>query len=438
MAETARKRGRRTAAAALTTLALAAAPCWWARAPPPARVEISRRLRVVRGPVEGAGGKPRVIPEFMDVLEKGVHPRVPDVALIGFTKSGTASFRTLLKEHPNVAMQNIPELHRMDESPAKTQSNFALWMHEIINIRRAIPQEDQVVAIADPGAIWRTPASPCEPQEGCPDGKTEWPVSTIAEMFAHHMPNLTMVIFMRDPAARALSHYRHFWPGTYAEPSVRDYCLALPEVANISRQRTKQQEARKLPFCVEANIKAFITHAQICLDAAERDGTDPAYCAYLPIGSWDPEKRVITLGLYVFFLRTWTKVYGTTEHMVFADMTESGHDTERLRLTMADLEDGIGLPRYGKYAATAGKHYQQTKEERGGGHEPTPETVAALEDFYRPFVHMLVEEFPQTRTLNWTARYISPAGYANGTRAEVAAAPPVRSLRAAGSCPTCP
>jgi len=124
------------------------------------------------------------------ILEKWASRTVPDFMIIGAQKCGTTSLYQWLTIHPDVVSARQKELHFFDrhDAPAPIDGyadGFAnprsLQLRELRRGRPVVTGEATPVYLFDP---------------------------RVPEQVAAHLPAVRLIVILRDPAARALSHFR--------------------------------------------------------------------------------------------------------------------------------------------------------------------------------------------------------------------------------------
>ncbi|MEM7356645.1 MAG: sulfotransferase domain-containing protein [Acidobacteriota bacterium] len=107
-------------------------------------------------------------------------PRLPDFLIIGAQKCGTTSLFRLLEAHPSFAMSTPKEVHFFSEHFRRGTD----WYREHFPPARS----DQQVGEATPLYLF-------------------WPACL--ERISALLPNARLVVLLREPGARAYSHYHH-------------------------------------------------------------------------------------------------------------------------------------------------------------------------------------------------------------------------------------
>lgn len=105
--------------------------------------------------------------------------RLPDLVIIGAQRSGTSSLFDWLAQHPAGRRSSVKEVHYFDDHPDEPTR----WYRHHFPIRRS------------GFAFETTPSLLYEPDAPA--------------RFAKVLTRATAVVLLRDPAARAISHYHH-------------------------------------------------------------------------------------------------------------------------------------------------------------------------------------------------------------------------------------
>ncbi|MUL39037.1 sulfotransferase [Gloeocapsopsis sp. AAB1 = 1H9] len=123
---------------------------------------------------------------------------MPDFLIIGAQKAGTSSLYYYLKQHPQIYMSPIKELHFFTYEGEKSNRSFSTAKHNesfavVDNIEdyqkifQAAP-ESSLVGEASPSYIYAPKA---------------------AERIKYHIPNAKLIAILRHPAERAYSNFLH-------------------------------------------------------------------------------------------------------------------------------------------------------------------------------------------------------------------------------------
>lgn len=141
---------------------------------------------------------------------------MPDFLIIGAQKAGTSSLYYYLKQHPQIYMSPIKELHFFTYEGESSHGSSSIAQHNesfaVVNniedyqkIFQAAP-ESSVVGEASPSYIYAPKA---------------------AERIKHHIPNAKLIAILRHPAERAYSNFLHAIRHNH-EP-IQDFKQALHE-----------------------------------------------------------------------------------------------------------------------------------------------------------------------------------------------------------------
>ncbi len=123
----------------------------------------------------------------------------PDFLVIGITKGGTTSLHDYLIHHPNILGAQNKELHFFD-----VNHNFKKGLSHYHQLFPKKMTPDSLVFEASPGYFWK---------------------SVCAERIAHAYPKIKLVLIIRNPVRRAISHYFFFfnqrWPNSSFEEAIK-------------------------------------------------------------------------------------------------------------------------------------------------------------------------------------------------------------------------
>jgi hypothetical protein len=130
--------------------------------------------------------------------------RLPDFIIAGAMKCGTTSLHHILARHPYVFIP-IPEIHFFDIDDLQQHPDFAFFARD----RWWYPQfEDQHARYLSWYASFFREASP---EQWIGEDSTIYLTSRkSAERIRRLLPNVKIIIMLRDPASRTYSQYWHF------------------------------------------------------------------------------------------------------------------------------------------------------------------------------------------------------------------------------------
>ena len=116
-------------------------------------------------------------------IKQGYKKRLPKVIIIGCKKCGTSYFRSVLTLHPNIRLSSI-EPHFFD---VKCRNEKICGKNQY---RNAMPYSfrDQITMEKTP-AYWKDPR--------------------VARALKHMLPEMKLILLVREPACRIVSDYRH-------------------------------------------------------------------------------------------------------------------------------------------------------------------------------------------------------------------------------------
>jgi hypothetical protein len=113
----------------------------------------------------------------------------PDFLIIGAQKSGTSSLYVLLKEHPQVAMPRIKEIHFFDYDYHRGPNYYRQHFSTIFTKKlSSVLHGKYITGEASPSYIVN------------PD---------VPERVFNFKPDMRLIVILRDPVARAISQYKH-------------------------------------------------------------------------------------------------------------------------------------------------------------------------------------------------------------------------------------
>lgn len=145
--------------------------------------------------------------------------RNPDFMLIGAMKSGTTTLHAHLSRHPQLYLcrPKEPGFFSRDERYARGIDSY------------------------------RALFAPATPEQRCGEASTcytRWPhYADVAPRIAEHVPDARFLFIMRDPVARAYSHYRHLceeWAAAGKElPGFAEALELAPEIVDASLYRAQ-------------------------------------------------------------------------------------------------------------------------------------------------------------------------------------------------------
>ena len=195
----------------------------------------------------------------------------PSLFILGQAKCGTTSLALTLAQHPHVLLAARKELH------------YFLYVHRLLSLD------------------WYAQHFPCgDPQLDVTfDASTTYlSGSGVAERLLAAFPQAKLLVLLRDPVARALSHFRmrrRQWGGEAAD--VEERALQQAFHTDISRHIAQFQRCVSWQLSRRRNDTTAAAAMQSSLHAA--------YDACAKAGDW-----VLTSGLYSVLLRRWLSALG--------------------------------------------------------------------------------------------------------------------------------
>jgi hypothetical protein len=127
-------------------------------------------------------------------LDRSLDGGLPDFLVIGGQKCGTTWLAAMLDQHPQVCSAPEKEVHFFNKEAAYGRGLG--WYREHFSRCR----ERQVIGEYTPNYLWITVAG--EPES---EGRTQ----DIPGLVAHHLPDVRLIVVLRDPVRRAISAYYH-------------------------------------------------------------------------------------------------------------------------------------------------------------------------------------------------------------------------------------
>ena len=248
---------------------------------------------------------------------------LPDFIIIGTQRGGTTSLYTYLTAHPKIAPARVKEVHYFSVNYEKGLDWYRSNFPRTRGLRRRITGE------ASPYYIFH-PHSPGRVKELLPDVK--------------------LIALLRDPVARAFSHYRH-------EVGLGEEPLSFEEAVAREDQRIAPD--------------------------VERMTADPSY-----EGHAHRHYSYVARGRYVEQLRNWTRSFPLEQMLVLRSEDLFDEPSRVYAQTVRFLE----LPEHdlGSY-----ERYNAARELEG----LTPHLRTTLAEYFRPFNERLYEMLG--RNLGW-------------------------------------
>jgi len=115
---------------------------------------------------------------------------LPDFLVVGAQKAGTSSLFYYLDQHPRIHGSSVKEIHYFDDGLDPDIHTYALgqaWYRAHFPLRHCLSQGDLSFE-ASPLYLFN-PLAP--------------------ERIAADLPNVKIIVLLRDPVSRAISHYQH-------------------------------------------------------------------------------------------------------------------------------------------------------------------------------------------------------------------------------------
>ena len=230
----------------------------------------------------------------------------PDFFIVGGMKCGSTSMFSYISQHPHVAEALKKEIHFFSTDMDKYKYGLDWYLSHFL----PIPQSSGYIT---------GEASPCICQYG------------VAQRVAEHFPHLKLIVLLRNPVDRALSHYGHnrSW-----HSQTHDFDSAID--AALNDERLKQ------PFLSAKNIHEIVE------------------CHY------------IKLGMYAYFLEEWMKFFPQENFLIL----QSEHFYADLPGTMAQVFKFLNLSDF--------EVPNYSNKLKGSYSSMKPELRKKLYDFYLP------------------------------------------------------
>ena len=259
---------------------------------------------------------------------------LPDFLIIGAPRCGTTSLFYYLAEHPQIVPSATKELHFFDDHYAKGMRWYRAQFPTTVQKYYAehMRKRDFFTGEATPAYLFYPHA---------------------AERIAKALPNVKLIVLLRNPVDRAFSHY-------WLLSRVNKETLSFEEA--IKREQAKIGSERER-ILVEAN----------------RASQEYRQFSYL------------TQGMYVDQLQHWMKYYPREQFLVLKSEDMYSNPAETIQQTLAFL----GLP---NLEIQANKEYKQYRLPQKAGYlnqerqpKMKPETRQYLLDYFKPYNERLQE-----------------------------------------------
>lgn len=259
---------------------------------------------------------------------------LPDFLIIGAPRGGTTSLFYYLSEHPRIVPSTTKELHFFDDHYAKGMRWYRAQFPTTVQKYYAefIRKQDFLTGEATPAYLFYPHAS---------------------ERIAKTLPNVKLIVLLRNPVDRAFSHY-------WLLSRVNKEALSFEEA--IKREQALMGPAREK-----------------ILAEAKRASQEYRLFSYL------------TRGMYAEQLQHWMKYYPREQFLILKSEDMYSNPAETIQQTLAFL----GLP---NLEIQANKEYKQYRLPQKAGYlnkerqpEMKPETRQYLLDYFKPYNERLQE-----------------------------------------------
>jgi hypothetical protein len=117
--------------------------------------------------------------------------RLPDAIIVGAQKAGTSSLYAYMAQHPSLLPSSAKEVHFFDGGPGSGRDSFRKgpsFYRSYFPLRRGFGGSDELAFEASPLYLFH-PQAPLR--------------------IAHLLPQVKIIVLLRDPVRRAISHYFH-------------------------------------------------------------------------------------------------------------------------------------------------------------------------------------------------------------------------------------
>lgn len=141
-----------------------------------------------------------------NVPESGTSDVKPDFLIIGAQKAGTTWLWRMLEQHPDTDLAKEKEIHFFGSSELYRKGKDRYYGHFARLDRSKVIGEASTSYFYDNVPYWYNESSKLEVDHSLP---------TIPELITAELPDVKILVVLRDPVHRALSAYFHFMRGEY-------------------------------------------------------------------------------------------------------------------------------------------------------------------------------------------------------------------------------
>ncbi len=140
------------------------------------------------------------------MLESGTCDVKPDFLIIGAQKAGTTWLWRMLDQHPDTDLPKEKEIHFFGSSELYRKGKDRYYGHFARLDRSKVIGEASTSYFYDNVPYWYNESSKLEVDHTLP---------TIPELITAELPEVKILVVLRDPVHRAISAYFHFMRGNY-------------------------------------------------------------------------------------------------------------------------------------------------------------------------------------------------------------------------------
>ena len=257
-------------------------------------------------------------PEFVNNYWSQGKPHGPDFIIVGFMKCGTTSLYDYILQHPRILPASQKEIMFFNDDKL-----FQLGTDWYLSNFPPIPDKNDYVT---------------------GEASTMYVHSSlVAQRLKDFFPETKIIVILRNPVARAISHY----------------------FFNAKQGVIKNKTIEKV-IDLELNKIAKVTD----------------FSKYL-----DGKNGIISAGLYVYFLKTWMSIFPKKQFLIL----ETENLAKAPEFLMEKVFKFLGLSNY--------EISKSPKKNSGSYRGISDELICKISDFYRPH-NQLLEEYIGTK-FNW-------------------------------------
>jgi hypothetical protein len=240
---------------------------------------------------------------------------LPDYWVLGITKCATTSFYYMLRDHPQITQYTQNEEHWFSNVKPIT---LAVQLDLLLDKNYPELSERQYNATRlgthSPGMFWRNYFDTTE-HDGYNDHET-LPVSALDATVMgvrRYLPCVKKVVLLRDPAARAFSHFVYFAEDDHANDGDEMVDISLlPDPPQYDMRHTEMEDFFHEWVVLE------LQRLRTCVKDHATTSVDYTACFYAK-----EDKRMfwaVQLGVYSVFFRMWLNHF-PLDHFFIADLS---------------------------------------------------------------------------------------------------------------------